>query len=54
MCPGPCTLLLEMYAKDLIKKYPRLFTTAFFTREKKRKKFKFRRLLKYMEEYIIH
>lgn len=54
MCPGPCNFLLEMYAKDLIKKYPRLFTTAFFTREKRGKKFKFRRLLKYMEEYIIH
>ena len=37
MCPGPSNFLPEMYAKDLIKKYPRMFTTAFFTREKEEK-----------------
>lgn len=45
--------LLEIYPKDIIKKYPRMFTTAFSIREK-RKKPKFRGLLKYVEGYIIY
>lgn len=52
MCPGPSNSLLEMYAKDLIKKIPKVVHHSI--QEKKRKKFKFRKLLKYMEEYIIH